>query len=66
MGRFAYLVDFAEGIESFRAQYRIPPRVSIRYCKEGEWHEDRQEVRGGNPNDCLYRKRDENSYGHDY
>ena len=30
MGRFAYLVDSAEGIESFKAQYRIPPRVSIR------------------------------------
>ena len=43
MGRFAYLVDSAEGIKSFRAQYRISPGVSIRYCKEGEWHEDRQE-----------------------
>ena len=43
MGRFAYLVDFAESIESFKAQYRIPPRVSIRYCKEGDWHTDRQE-----------------------
>ena len=43
MGRFAYPVDSAEDIESFRAQYRIPLGVSIRYCKEGEWHEDRQE-----------------------
>jgi len=43
MGRFTYLVDFKEGIESFRAQYRIPLSVSIRYCKEGEWHEKRQE-----------------------
>ena len=43
MGRFAYLVDFAESIESFKAQYKIPPRVSIRYCKEGDWHIDRQE-----------------------
>ena len=43
MGRFAYLVDFAENIENFKAQYRIPPGVSIRYCKEGEWHEARQE-----------------------
>ena len=42
-GRFAYLVDFEEGIKSFKAQYRIPPGVSIRYCKEGEWHEARQE-----------------------
>ena len=43
MGRFAYLVDSAESIESFKAQYRIPPGVSIRYCKEGDWHIDRQE-----------------------
>ena len=43
MGRFAYLVDSAENIESFKAQCRISPRVSIRYFKEGEWHEKRQE-----------------------
>ena len=43
MGRFAHLVDSAKNIESFRAQYRILPRVSIRYCKKGEWHEKRQE-----------------------
>ena len=43
MGRFAYLVDFAESIESFKAQYRIPPGVSVRYCKEGDWHTDRKE-----------------------
>jgi len=43
MGRFAYLVDSAENIESFIAQYRIPSGVSIRYCKEGKWHEKRQE-----------------------
>ena len=43
MGRFAHLVDFEEGIESFRALYRILPRAFIRYCKEGEWHEKRQE-----------------------
>ena len=43
MGRFAYLVDFAENIESFKAQYRIPLGVSIRYYKEREWHEKRQE-----------------------
>ena len=42
MGRLAHLVD-SEGIESFRALYRIPPGVFIRYCKEGEWHEKRQE-----------------------
>ena len=43
MGRFKSLVDSEKGIESFRTQYRIPPRVGIRYCKEGEWHEKRQE-----------------------
>ena len=43
MGRFAYLVDSAESIENFKAQYRIPPGVSIRYYKEGVWHTDRQE-----------------------
>ena len=30
-------------MENFRAQYRIPPRVGIRYCKEKQWHKDRQE-----------------------
>ena len=43
MVRFAYLVDFAKSIESFKAQYRIPFGVSVRYCKEGGWHTDRQE-----------------------
>ena len=42
MGRFKSLVDSEEGIESFRARYRIPPRVGIRYCSEGQWHEDKQ------------------------
>ena len=37
------MVNFEEGIKSFKAQYRIPLGVSIRYCKEGEWHEARQE-----------------------
>ena len=43
MGRFKCLVDFKEEIESFRAQYRIPPEVGIKYCKEGQWFEERQE-----------------------
>ena len=43
MGRFKNFVDSEEGIESFKAKYRILPGVSIRYCKEGQWHEDRQE-----------------------
>ena len=42
MGRFKSLVDSERGIESFRAWYRIPLGVGIRYCKEGEWHEKRQ------------------------
>ena len=42
MGRFKRLVDFEKGIESFRARYRIPPRVDIRYCDECQWPEDRQ------------------------
>ena len=25
-------------LEKFIADYRIPPNVSLRYCKEGEWH----------------------------
>ena len=36
-------MDTPEGIESFKAQYRIPPGVSIRYCKQVEWHNLRQE-----------------------
>ena len=43
MGRFAHLVDSEEGLESFKAWYRILSGVRIRYCEEGQWHEDRQE-----------------------
>ena len=43
MGRFAYPLDSAKNIESFKAQYRIPLGVSVRYCKEGEWREKMQE-----------------------
>ena len=43
MGRFKSLVNSEEGIESFKVKYRIPPGVGIRYCKEGQWHKDRQE-----------------------
>ena len=43
MGRFVCLVDSPKGLESFRARYRITPKVAIKYCKEGEWHEERQE-----------------------
>ena len=43
IGRFKCLVDFEEGIDNFRARYRIPPGVGIRYCEEWQWHEDRRE-----------------------
>ena len=42
MGKFKCPVDSEEGIENLRACYRIPPRVGIKYCSEGQWHEDRQ------------------------
>ena len=43
MGRFKSLADFEEGLESFSAQYRIPPEVGVKYCKEGQWFEERRE-----------------------
>ena len=43
MGRFKSLVDSEEEIENFRAQYRIHLGIDMRYCNEGQWHEDRQE-----------------------
>ena len=42
MGRFKRLVDSEEGMEKFRAKYRIPPRVSTRYTAQGEWVDDRK------------------------
>ena len=43
MGRFKILVDSEEGLESFKAQYRLPLEVGIKYCKEGQWFEERRE-----------------------
>ena len=43
MGRFKSLVNSEEGLANFRALYKIPSSVGIRYCEEGEWHERRQE-----------------------
>ena len=43
MGRFAYLVDSEKGLEGFKARYRIPLGVAIRYCKKGHWFEERRE-----------------------
>ena len=38
MGKFKKLVETEEAMEKFIAEYRIPPNVGLRYCKEGEWH----------------------------
>ena len=32
------MVETEEAMEKFIADYRISPNVSLRYCKEGEWH----------------------------
>ena len=32
MGKLQYLVDSPEQMEAFRATYRIPPNVGVRYC----------------------------------
>ena len=37
MGKFKRLVESEEGMESFRANYRIPPIVDMRYTAQGEW-----------------------------
>ena len=42
MGRFKSLVESKEGMKKFKADYRIPSNVGLRYCKEGEWNFLRQ------------------------
>ena len=37
MGKFKCLVESEEGMRSFRAKYRIPPTVGVRYAAQGEW-----------------------------
>ena len=37
MGKFKCLVESEEGMESFRAKYRIPPTIDMRYTAQGEW-----------------------------
>ena len=36
--RLRKLVDTEEAMEKFNADYRIPPNVSLRHCKMGEWY----------------------------
>ena len=42
MGKFKCLVESEEDMGRFRAKYRIPPRVGIRYATQGEWVDDRK------------------------
>ena len=37
MVKLRKLVDTEEAMEKFIADYRIPPNVSLRHCKMGEW-----------------------------
>ena len=37
MGKFKRLVESEEGMERFRAKYRIPPIMGMRYAAQGEW-----------------------------
>ena len=45
MGRFKCLVKSEEDRERFRAKYKIPPTMGIRYAAQGEWVDDRKEGR---------------------
>ena len=36
--RLRKLVDIEEVMKKFIADYRIPPNVSLRHCKMGEWY----------------------------
>ena len=38
MVKLRKLVDTEKAMEKFIADYRIPPNVSLRHCKMGEWH----------------------------
>ena len=42
MGRFKCLVESEEDREIFKAKYRIPPTVGMRYVAQGEWVDDRK------------------------
>ena len=38
MVKLKKLVETEKAMEKFIVDYRIPLNVSLRYCKEGEWH----------------------------
>ena len=38
MVKLKKLVETEEAMKKFITDYRIPPNVSLRHCKEGEWH----------------------------
>ena len=40
--RLRKLVDTEEAMNKFIVDYRIPPNVSLRHCKMGEWHYKRE------------------------
>ena len=42
MGRFMCLVESEEHRERFKAKYRIPLTVSMRYAAQGEWANDKK------------------------
>ena len=42
MGKFMRLVESEESMEKFRARYRIPPTVGIRYAAQGKWVDARK------------------------
>ena len=35
MGKFKHLVESEEGMKRFRAKYRTPPTVGMRYAAQG-------------------------------
>ena len=43
MGRFKCLVESKEDRERFKAKYRIPPTVGMRYAAQREWVDNRKE-----------------------
>ena len=42
MVKLRKLVETEEAMEKFIGDYRIPPNVSLRHCKVGEWHLQRR------------------------